>query len=212
VKLFVDGVHTGQIRELLASGRVTGVIVQSGEGDLAARRVPLGPEAVREICGLLPGPVIVDAGGGDRERLIANARQLAAIATNVIVRLPMSVDGMDAVRVTAADGGRVSVGPCTSPVQAVMAAKAGALFVEAPLGARAGNEGEERDQVRRMVANLRMYGLPTELVVGPVDSADEIVDVALVGAHVATASYAVLAALASGSPRGSAAGRPPASS
>ena len=201
MKLFIDSNDASEIRELGDRGRVVGVITRPrfGAGDAGA---PL----LREICGLLAGPVIVDVAQGDHAEMLRSARTLNALAPNLVVRLPMSVDGIDVVRACVGTGVVTSVGLCTSAVQAVMAAKAGASYVEAPLAPAQANPAEDRDLIRKMIANLKMYGLSTEVVVGPLHNADQIVDAALVGAHVATASYAVLNDLGARAPASAGAG------
>jgi transaldolase len=206
VKLFIESREAGEIRELGDRGRVVGVttrgsIARQGQGE-AEGESPL----IRELCGLLAGPVIVDVGPGDQAEMLRSARALNRLARNVVVRFPMSVDGIDVVRACVGTGIVTSVGLCTTAVQAVMAAKAGASYIEAPLAPMQATATEERDLVRKMVANLKMYGLATEVVVGPLRNADQIVDAALVGAHVATASYAVLSDLGARPPTGTGAG------
>jgi transaldolase len=202
VKLFIDSSHASEIRELADRGRVVGVTTRR---DLAIER-QAGTARLRAICGATTGPVIVDVWAGDQAEMLRSARELSGQGGNVVVRLPMSVDGIEVVRACAAAKVPTSVGLCTSAVQAVMAAKAGAAFVEAPLGPLPGTPVEDRDLVRKMIANLKMYGLATEVVVGPLRNADQIVDAALVGAHIAAASYVVLAGLGARLPVGPGAG------
>jgi transaldolase len=191
VKLFIDSSQPSEIRELGDRGRVVGVTTRR---DLAVER-EAGTARLRAICSVVSGPVIVDVWAGDQAEMLRSARALSGMAGNVVVRLPMSVDGIEVARACAAARIATSVGLCTTGVQVVMAAKAGAAYVEAPLGPLPGTPNEDRDLVRKMIANLKMYGLPAEVVVGPLRNADQIVDAALVGAHVATAPYGVLAEL-----------------
>lgn len=202
MKLFIDSGQPSEIRELVDRGRVVGVTTRR---DLAIER-QAGTARLRAICSVSTGPVIVDVWAGDQAEMLRSAKEIGGQAGNVVVRLPMSVDGIEVVRACAAAKIPTSVGLCTSAVQAVMAAKAGAAFVEAPLGPLPGTPTEDRDLVRKMIANLKMYGLPTEVVVGPLRNSDQIVDAALVGAHIATASYAVLAELGARLPAGAGAG------
>ena len=188
MKLFIDSTQASEIRELGERGRVVGVTTRR---DLAVER-EAGSARLRAICGLIAGPVIVDVWAGDRAEMLRSAQTLSAFAGNVVIRLPMSVDGIEVVRACAQAKIPTSVGLCTSAVQAIMAAKAGASYVEAPLGPLPGTPVEDRDLIRKMIATLKMYGLPTEVVVGPLRNADQIVDAALVSAHIASAPYAVL--------------------
>jgi transaldolase len=198
VKLFIDSDQANEIRALGDRGRIVGVTTRRS---LAVER-EAGSLRLRAICDVAPGPVIVDAWAGDQAEMMRSARSLSAFGDRVVVRLPMSVDGIEVVRACAEARIRTSVGLCTTAVQAVMAAKAGAAYVEAPLGPLPGTPNDDRELVRKMVANLKMYGLATEVVVGPLRNADQIVDAALVGAHVATAPYAVLADLGGRAPAG----------
>lgn len=192
MKLFIDSSDADEIRELGTRGRIVGVTARRGpEADDA----PGWTARVKALSVLLAGPVIADVVPGDQGSMLQCARELSALGGNVVVRLPMSVDGVEVARACVGAGVKTSVGPCMTPVQALMAAKAGATFVETPFGASVANLNEEKDQVRKMVANLRMYGLATEVLAGPARNADQIVDAALVGAHVATAAFAILADL-----------------
>jgi len=192
VKLFIDSNDAREIRELGTRGRIVGVTARCGrEADAAVG----WPARVGQLAALLDGPLIADVVPGDQAAMLQGARELSAAGANVVVRLPMSVDGLEVVRACAGAGIKTCVASCLTPVQALMAAKAGAAFVETPFGAAAGGLNDDKDQVRKMVANLRMYGLATEVLAGPVRNVDQVVDAALVGAHITSAPFTILAEL-----------------
>jgi transaldolase len=164
---------------------------------------------VREICAVFGGPVSVPlVGGGDGQSaegqpgksdgqadlgspfgLLEEARALAAIASNVVAELPFSEDGLGVVRACAAERIKTNVTRCLTPVQALRAAQAGAVYVS-PFW-RPG-EAADFDLVRKIVASYKTYEIATQVLVVAVRSAGDVLDAALAGAQIASVPFPFL--------------------
>ena len=193
VKLYVDSVDPGEIAACVAGKETSGVTTSAArlaEAAGAAGRAP--HDLLREICGVARGPVSVEvaAGADDRDGMLREARAWAAVAANVVVKLPASAAGIEVVRACAAERIPTAVGTCPSPEQALAAARAGAAHVSAPVGRVGGVDGN--DVIRKLVALFRTYGVPTEIVAAAIRIPTDVIDAALAGAHAAAAPAAVL--------------------
>jgi transaldolase len=188
LKLFLDTADPAEVRvsaeRKLAEGVSTSLSVA-------------GP-SLPEICALAPGPVSAAVESTDRDGMIREARALARLGSHVIVRIPLSVDGLKAVSACADEGIPTHVTLCDSPAQAVLAAKAGARYVSPVAGRTEDGSADRTELVRTIVATYRTYGLPTEVMVAPVRSPGNVVDVALAGAAVAAVPLSVLEQVAAG--------------
>jgi len=150
-----------------------------------------GP-ALAEICALAPGPVSAAVESADHQGMLREARALARLGSHVIARIPLSVDGLRAVGFCTDEGIPTHVTLCDSPAQAVLAAKAGARYVS-PASDRVQDGAADRtDLIRSIVAICRTYGLSTEVMVAPIQSPSNMVDMALAGAAVAAVPLSLL--------------------
>jgi transaldolase len=150
-----------------------------------------GPGLV-EICALAPGPVSAAVESADHDGILREARALARLGGHVVVRIPLSVEGLKAVASCAGEGIPTHVTLCDSPAEAVLAAKAGARYVS-PVSGRVQDGAPDRTElVRGIVATCRTYGLPIEVIVAPIRSPSNVVDMALAGAAVAAVPLSVL--------------------
>ena len=187
MKLFVDAAG-GDLRGVagleVAHGAITGA----------------SPDRIREVRGLLAGPLCAAVAPGGAADMLRQARALAAVARDVVVMLPATSDGLAVVEGCAAERIAAGVTDCASPVEVLRAARAGARAVIVATGGGGATAGEAMDAVRRIVASLRSYGYATEVLVTGVTSPGELVDAAIAGAHVAIVPPTVLAELARGTP------------
>jgi len=131
MKFFLDTADIAEIRELAATGLVDGITTNPS---LVAKSGRKFVDAVREICSVVPGPVSAEVTAMDHPTMLAEGRKLAAIAPNVVVKTPLTMDGLKTCKALRADGIRVNVTLCFSPAQAILAAKAGASFVSPFVG------------------------------------------------------------------------------
>jgi transaldolase len=193
MKFFIDAADVREIRECQEQGIIDGVTTNPS---LLAKAASSSGKALRdalaEICEVVKGPVTAEVASQDREGMMREAREMAKIAPNVVVRVPLTTEGLRAVRTCAAEGIKTNVTLCFSPVQALLAAKAGAGYISPFVGRLDDIATEGMDLVRKIVAIYRNYGLPTQVLVAPVRNPNHIVEAALCGAHVATVPFAVL--------------------
>jgi transaldolase len=188
VKLFVDSADPAEIAACVAAKQTSGVTTSAARLAPGARTEGNGP--LGEICGVANGPVLVELSdsGADRAGMLREARLWAQVAANVVITVPAS--DIELVRACAAERIRVGAGPCVSPEQALAAARAGAAYVQAPVGRAGGVDGN--DMIRKLAALFRTYGVATEIVASAIRMPTEVIDAALAGAHAAAAPAAVV--------------------
>ena len=187
MKLFIDTANVSEIREMawLLDGVTT-------NPSLVAKEKRPFEEIIREICGIVDGPISAEATALDVEGMIGEGRALAKIDDNVVVKIPMTEAGMQAVQVLAADGIRTNVTLVFSSNQALLAAKCGATYVSPFIGRIDDAGGTGMDVVGEIVAIFETYAFPTEVLAASIRHPQHVRDAALLGADVATVPYGVL--------------------
>jgi transaldolase len=190
MQLFIDSADVAELRAAAASGLIDGVTTNP---TLIAKSGRKMKEAIAEICSIIPGPVSAEAVATDVEGMLAEGRYLARIASNVVVKLPLTENGLKATRVLSDEGIRVNVTLCFSAVQALLAAKAGAFFISPFIG-RLDDIGQDGMQLIRDIR--RVYdnypALKTEILSASIRNPDHVTQAALAGSDVATVPPAVL--------------------
>src|SRR5262249_22271984 len=139
LKFFIDSADPKDIKELAATGLVDGVTTNPS---LAAKTGLDYVDALHEICAMVPGPVSAEVLATDTDGMIAECKRFARIAKNIAIKVPVTWDGLKACRALADGGHMVNVTLCFSPVQALLAAKAGATFISPFIG-RLDDAGED---------------------------------------------------------------------
>ncbi len=190
MKIFLDTALVEEIREL--ADLIDGVTTNP---TLVARAGRPFVEVVREICGLVAGPVSVEVTALDAEGMVHEARELAKIADNVVIKIPMGKEGIRAVKKLEAEGIPTNVTLVFSPAQALWAAKAGASYVSPFVGRIDDRAGDGMELVSQILQIYEHYGFETEVIVASVRHVRHVVEAALLGAHIATVPYAVAAKL-----------------
>ena len=190
--LFLDTTDTAELADLAAGGLVDGVttnptlIAKSGRPML---------EVIAEICGLVEGPVSAEVAAMDTETMLAEGRRLAAIASNVVVKVPLTSEGLKAVQIFSREGIQTNVTLCFSAVQAMMAAKAGATYISPFIG-RLDDQGADGvgliHDIRTIYDN---FGFDTEILAASIRTTEHVKAVAIAGADCATIPPAVFRAL-----------------
>ena len=183
MKLFLDTTDTAVLADLAATGLVDGVTTNP---TLIAKSGRPMIEVIAEICSLVEGPVSAEAVATDSEMMIREGRRLAAIASNVVVKLPLTREGLVATSALANEGIDVNVTLCFSAVQAMLAAKAGAAFISPFVGRLddVGADGMELiSEIRVIYEN---YGFDTEILTASVRTAAHVRAAALAGSDCAT--------------------------
>jgi len=192
MNLFLDTADTAVIRDLAASGLVDGVTTNP---TLIARSGRTMREVIAEICELVEGPVSAEVAAADLDGMLAEGRALADIAPNVVVKLPMTKDGLIATRVLAEEGLQTNVTLCFSANQALLAAKAGAAYVS-PFVGRLDDIGEDGMQlIHDIRAIYDNYAFDTEILAASMRTPDHVQAAAIAGADCATVPPAVFEAL-----------------
>jgi transaldolase len=193
VKFFVDTADVKDIQNLYDTGLLDGVTTNPS---LVAKSGRNFKEVVKEICGIVPGPVSAEVASTDYDTMIREGEVLAALAENVVVKLPLTLDGLKATKTFSGRGIKTNVTLCFSPNQALLAAKVGATYISPFIGRLddINLEGMELiEQIRQIYDN---YAFSTEILAASIRSANHVTQAALAGADVATIPPAVIYKLA----------------
>ncbi len=190
MRFFVDTADVAEIADLAATGLVDGVTTNPS---LVAKTGRPFLEVLAEICRLVEGPVSAEVTATDQVGMLREAERLLAVARNVCIKVPLTIDGLKACRALAARGVAVNVTLCFSPAQALLAAKAGATFVSPFVGRL---DDVAHDGMRLIADIVQIYRnyptLKTEVLVASVRHPGHVVEAARLGAHVATLPPAVI--------------------
>ncbi len=190
MKFFVDTADSAEIKALAASGLLDGVTTNPSLIAKSGRKIA---EVIREICGMVDGPVSAEVAATNYDEIMREATVLRAIAKNVTVKVPLTPDGLRACKALTNDGAMVNVTLCFSAGQALLAAKAGATFVS-PFVGRLDDIGQDgMELIADIVQIFENYpAIETEVLVASVRSPHHVVTAAKLGAHVVTLPPSVL--------------------
>ncbi len=191
MKLFIDTANVAEISEAASWGILDGVTTNPSlvakEGQGRSYR-----ELVAEICRIVPGAVSAEVIATDAEGMEREGRELAAIAENVVVKLPITREGVKVCARFAEEGIATNLTLCFSPAQALLVAKAGATYVS-PFVGRLDDIGHDGMQVVREIVQIYdAYEFPTQVLVASVRHPQHVVEAALAGADVATVPFTIL--------------------
>jgi transaldolase len=193
MKFFIDSADVKEIRAAHEMGCVDGVTTNPSL--LAKVGRPL-EETIREICSIVDGPVSAECVSFQAQELIREARGLAKIHKNVVVKIPMGVEGMKAVKALTAEGIKTNVTLVFSPNQALLCAKAGATYVSPFVGRLDDVSEDGMHTVAQVLEIYRNYSFQTQVLVASVRSPIHVLAAARMGAQVATLPFAVIQQLA----------------
>ncbi|HGY11767.1 MAG TPA: fructose-6-phosphate aldolase [Desulfobacterales bacterium] len=194
MKFFIDTANIDQIKDANDMGMVDGVTTNPS---LIAKEDGEFKEIIAEICKIVKGPVSAEVISLEYDGMITEARDLAKIADNIAVKIPMTVEGLKAVKTLSDEGIKTNVTLVFSALQALMAAKAGATFASPFVGRLDDLAQEGMGLIEEMVQIYANYDFDTQIIVASVRSPLHVLDSALLGADIATIPYAVLKKLAS---------------
>ncbi len=193
MKFFIDTANLAEIQQGVDMGMVDGVTTNPS---LIAKENAPFEEIIADICKIVDGPVSAEVVSLDAEGMLAEAKQLAKIADNIVIKIPMIVEGIKAVKKLSAEGIRTNVTLVFSAAQALLAAKAGASFVS-PFVGRLDDIGTPGlELISDIVTIYDNYGYESEIIVASIRSPQHVVDSALVGADIATIPLKVINQLA----------------
>ena len=192
MKFFVDTADTKEIAELAETGLLDGVTTNPS---LIAKSGRQFKDVIKEICGVVPGPVSAEVASVDYDTMMKEAHVLAKLADNVVVKVPLTVDGLRACKALNSEGIKTNVTLCFSPNQALLAAKCGATYISPFIGRidDMGIDGMELiSEIRTIYDN---YGFETEILAASIRTVNHVKQAAMIGADVATIPPATLRAL-----------------
>ncbi|WAC47070.1 fructose-6-phosphate aldolase [Asticcacaulis sp. ZE23SCel15] len=183
MQLFADTADTKVLAELMETGLIDGVttnptiIAKSGRNMF---------EVIKEICDLVPGPISAEVVSNDAKNMILEGEKLAKIATNVVVKVPLTVEGLKATKELSAQGLMTNVTLCFSVSQAMLAAKAGATFVSPFIGRLDDHGADGMGLIHDIRQLYDMHEFDTEILAASVRNSKHVADAALAGADCAT--------------------------
>ena len=193
MKFFVDTAEVSEIIELNDLGMVDGVTTNPSLIKKSGRDIL---EVTKEICGIVSGPVSAEVTATDADKMIAEGRKLAELASNIAVKLPLTWDGLKACRVLSQEGKMVNVTLCFAANQALLAAKAGATFISPFIGRLDDINLDGMELIEDIRTIYDNYGFETQILAASIRTANHVRDSARIGADVITAPPAVIKNLA----------------
>lgn len=193
MKFFIDTANIKEIKEANDMGMVDGVTTNPS---LIAKEGRDFKEIITEICNIVDGPISAEVISLETAGMVSEARELSKIHENIVIKIPMTIDGLKAVRILASEGIRTNVTLVFSPLQALMAAKAGASYVSPFVGRLDDLSQDGMVLVEQIVNIYDNYDYETEIIVASVRNPLHVLDSALMGADIATIPFKVLAQLA----------------
>lgn len=193
MKFFIDTADIGAIREAMDMGLVDGVTTNPS---LVAQTGRKFREVVDEICALVDGPISLEAVSMEAGAIHEEAKELAAIHPNVVVKIPLIPEGLKAVSRLSTEGIKTNVTLCFSPAQALLAAKAGATYVSPFVGRLDDISHVGMELIVQILEIYENYNYETEVIVASIRNPLHLLDAALAGAHISTIPPNVLKQLA----------------
>ncbi len=189
MKIFIDTANIKEIKEAVSLGLIDGVTTNP---TLIAKEGRDLPAVLKDICGLVSGPVSAEVISFDAPGMLKEAHELVKLAANIVIKVPLTKEGLKAVKILSAEGVKTNVTLCFSAAQALLVAKAGATYVSPFIG-RLDDIGQEGMNLIRQIKQIYVnYNFKTQIIVASVRNPLHVVDAALVGADIATIPYTVI--------------------
>ena len=188
MKLFIDTANIEEIREINDWGIICGVTTNPS---LIAKEGRVFEEVIKEITQIVDGPISAEVVSLEAEGMIKEARELAKIHENIVIKIPMTKEGLKAVKVLSKEGIKTNVTLIFSAAQALLAAKAGATYVSPFVGRLDDIASNGMELVADIALIFDNYGIETEIIAASVRGPQDVVDSAKCGAHIATIPYKV---------------------
>ena len=190
MKFFIDTANLDEIKEANELGMIDGVTTNPSlvakEGDVDFK------EHLAKICALVKGDISAEVTALDTEGMLKEGREYAKVASNVVVKCPMTLDGLKATRILTEEGTGVNVTLCLSAAQAILAAKAGARYISPFIGRLDDVATDGMQLIRDIVQIYENYDFDTQVLAASIRHPMHIVDCALAGADVATIPFKVI--------------------
>jgi len=189
MKFFIDTANISEIKKANALGMVDGVTTNPS---LVSREGREFEGLIKEICDIVDGPVSAEVVSLEAEGMVREASKLAGLADNIVVKIPLIEEGLKAVKILAQEEIRTNVTLCFSPIQALMAAKAGASYVSPFVGRLDDISHRGMELAEQIITIYDNYGFETEVIVASIRNPTHVLDAALMGADIATIPFNVI--------------------
>ena len=189
MKFFIDTANVKEIREAASLGILDGVTTNPS---LIAKEGREFHDVLREIVSIVNGPISAEVTTTNKEEMLGQGRELARIHPNIVIKVPLTLEGLQACKVFRSEGIKVNVTLCFSPSQALMAAKAGATYISPFIGRLDDISHDGMELIRQMRAIYDNYGYETEILAASIRHPQHVVEAALAGADVSTIPYKVV--------------------
>lgn len=189
LKIFIDTANVNEIREVNSWGVISGVTTNPS---LIAKEGRDFKEVVKKITSIVDGPISAEVISLDHEGMVKETRELSKIHKNIVVKIPMTIEGLKAVNILSRDGIKTNVTLIFSSAQALLAAKAGASYVS-PFVGRIDDVGSEGMKLIKEITQIfNNYDIKTEIIAASIRSPLHVINAAIAGADIATIPYKVL--------------------
>jgi len=189
MKFFIDTANIDEIKQANELGLLDGVTTNP---TLVSKEKKNFEQLIEEICKIVDGPVSAEVTSLEAEEMVKEARHLSKIAPNVIIKIPMITEGIKATKILSGENIKTNVTLVFSPLQALIAAKAGAAFVSPFIGRLDDISSIGMQIVEDIVTIYENYGFQTEIIVASIRNPIHVLDASLIGAHIATIPFNVL--------------------
>ena len=188
MKFFLDTANVKEIQEAASLGLLDGVTTNPS---LVAKEGRSFKEVLVEICNIVDGPISAEVVSLEADAMVKEGKGLAKIHKNIVVKVPLSVEGLKATKRMAAEGIKVNVTLCFSPTQALLAAKAGAWCVSPFIGRLDDISSNGMELIRLILTIYRNYDFKTQVLVASVRHPQHVVEAALAGGHICTMPFSI---------------------
>jgi transaldolase len=189
MKFFIDTANLEQIKEMQDLGIIDGVTTNP---TLLSKEGAEPIEQLKKICEIVDGPISAEVVGLKTEEMVKEARELVKIAPNIVIKIPMTRDGIKAVKILESEGIKTNVTLVFSQNQVLIAAKAGASYISPFIGRLMDDGQDEIDMLWETMDIIKAYNFKSELIVASVRNSRHVIEAAKMGAHIATIPFNVL--------------------
>jgi len=189
MKFFIDTANLDQIKEMQDLGIIDGVTTNP---TLLSKEGAEPIEQLKKICEIVDGPISAEVIGLKTEEMVKEARELAKIAPNIVIKIPMTRDGIKAVKILESEGIKTNVTLVFSQNQVLIAAKAGASYISPFIGRLMDDGQDEVDMLWETMDIIKAYNFKSEIIVASVRNSRHVIEAAKMGAHIATIPFNVL--------------------
>ncbi|MDD5044440.1 MAG: fructose-6-phosphate aldolase [Candidatus Omnitrophica bacterium] len=189
MQIFIDTANVNEIKQAKSWGVIDGVTTNP---TLISKENKPAKQLLKEISGLLDGPISAEVIALETKGMIDEAVELSKIASNIVIKIPLTKDGLAAVRVLSQKGIRTNVTLCFSPVQALLVAKAGADYISPFIGRLDDISTRGMDLIEQIKKIYQNYNFKTKIIVASIRNPVHVLDAALAAADIATVPFAVI--------------------